>query len=60
MSKKSNPCKDKCHIKSGQCTGCFRSICEIKNWKSLKEKDKENIIKLCKKREEKWMEDNAL
>jgi len=45
-----SPCIDKCENKNGYCTGCFRSISEISEWKTLCFIEKLEIYKKIEKR----------
>ena len=47
-----SPCIKICELnpKTKQCTGCFRTISEISNWNSFKEKEQKQILKQIKLR----------
>ena len=49
---KKSPCVDKCEMNTftGLCKGCFRTIDENTNWSNFTDNQKNNIIKLIKKR----------
>ncbi|MGO2146463.1 MULTISPECIES: DUF1289 domain-containing protein [Halomonas] len=51
MAKKiDSPCISACQLKGGMCTGCGRSIEEIRHWKSMKRPEKIATIKRAEQR----------
>jgi predicted Fe-S protein YdhL (DUF1289 family) len=54
MAKKiDSPCVSACQLKGGMCTGCGRSIEEIRHWKSMKRPEKLSAIKRAEQRRKK-------
>lgn len=46
MAKKiENPCVSICQLKGGLCTGCGRTVDEIREWKSMKRPQKMQAVK---------------
>ncbi|MAA64898.1 MAG: DUF1289 domain-containing protein [Alteromonadaceae bacterium] len=51
MAKKiESPCVSICQLKSGMCTGCGRSVEEIRHWKSMKRPERMKAMKLADQR----------
>jgi len=45
-----SPCNQTCTIVSGNCTGCGRTLSEIKRWSKATDDEQRQITKLSKKR----------
>jgi len=46
-----SPCTRHCNVRDGHCTGCFRTIEEITQWRNMDEKEKEEVCsKICSRR----------
>ena len=46
-----SPCTGHCRVKEGHCTGCFRTVEEISNWRSMGEQEKREVcFKICNRR----------
>jgi predicted Fe-S protein YdhL (DUF1289 family) len=46
-----SPCIRRCCLINNICTGCGRTIEEIRNWKSLSEEERNKIMeRLCRKK----------
>ena len=46
----SSPCVKKCSLHKDVCTGCGRSLREIRNWMLFSDKEKALIAKICRER----------
>lgn len=55
-----SPCQKKCRINKGQCAYCYRTMHEIANWLKYTDEERDEIIKKCLERKDKWRTDNAL
>ena len=43
-----SPCTKHCRVREGHCTGCFRTVEEISNWRHMSEKEKREVcFKVC-------------
>lgn len=43
-----SPCTRHCKVKENHCTGCFRTVEEISNWRNMNEQEKREVcFKIC-------------
>ncbi len=43
-----SPCIKKCNLEGDQCTGCYRTVDEIRNWRNMNEQEKKEVcFKVC-------------
>ena len=43
-----SPCTGKCKLENAQCVGCYRTVDEIRNWRSMNEQEKREVcFKIC-------------
>ncbi len=61
MSTIESPCVDICQLnmKTGICTGCFRTMDEISQWIELSDDDKREVLRTAKDRERKILPDDC-
>ncbi|GGL99440.1 DUF1289 domain-containing protein [Pseudomonas asuensis] len=50
MGKVESPCVSQCKLKDEICQGCGRSRDEIKGWKSMKDKERKDVVEKASKR----------
>ena len=49
-----SPCIRQCNLEDGICTGCFRTLNDIKTWATIDELERTRRIKLCDIRKEEY------
>jgi uncharacterized protein len=45
-----SPCIDVCITRNGVCIGCYRTIDEMANWRTMTEKEKAEVLEKIKSR----------
>lgn len=54
-----SPCVKICKLQNDMCIGCFRTIDEIKNWRSMTNNEKQEVLENIKQRGYNVIEDDT-
>ena len=44
LGREDSPCRKKCKLENGKCTGCLRTADEIENWTLLEPRERWEVI----------------